>query len=195
MTRAALLLAVCACGSSPEPTVSSVLSRPVVEWKLARAEWNKIIVAPYTQLYDDYARAFDASVPALEASLTATKSKGERTLTSRPHYAGDPELTRGQARTRWALPVQYPALVAKLGDAPIDAVFVRVGNVYKAIVGIDTIVVEKTRALDASCAHYLETLGTKACQTIAWAIADAALRGDRARLSHSCSLATSQCAP
>jgi hypothetical protein len=81
-----------------------------------------------------------------------------------------------------------------LDGVPIDAVFVRVGTRYKAIVGIDSIVIDRARALDASCATYLETLGTKMCQTVGWEIADAALRADKPRLAHACSLAKGQCA-
>ena len=97
------------------------------------------------------------------------------------------------SRTRWALPVQAPADVVDLDGAPIDAVFVRVGDRYKAIVGVDQIVVDRARGLGERCAPYLETLGSKACQEVGWEIADAALRADRNRFVHACSLAAAQC--
>ncbi len=193
MKRAALLLAFVACGEDrARPSIR--LDRPVAEWRLSRGEWERTIVEPYVRYYEEYARAFEAAAPALEAQRVASRAKPKTVVTSRQHYAGDPDLTRGQARTRWALPVQFPALVAQLDGVPIDAVFVQFGNSYQAIVGIDQLVIDKTRALDEKCARYLETLGSKPCQVVGWAIADAALRADAARLQHACSLATTQCA-
>lgn len=197
MKRAALVAGFVACAAfaacgAPEPSID--LDRPAA-WKLAREEWIQVVTDPFRGAYDDYVRAFDATLPALDAQIRAARADGGSRLASRPHYAGDPELTRGQARARWALPVQAPARVATLDGAPLDAVFVRIGDDYKALVGIDAIVIDKTRALDASCARYLEALGSKLCQTMGWEIADAALRADKPRLAHACSLAKGQCAP
>lgn len=195
MNRAALLLALAACGTRDAgPSLSDALHGPVAAMKLTRAEWTKVVVEPYRDAYDDYARAFDAAAPALEARLAASKANATPAISSRQHYAGDPDLTRGQARARWALPVQAPARVVVLDDVMLDAVFVNASGRYKAIVGVDQIVVDRTRALDDGCARYLETLGSKQCQIIGWAIADAAMRADRAKLRHACSLAVSQCA-
>ena len=190
--RFALVLLLAACtGRSEPPSITDALHRRVGELKLTRAEWTSVVVEPYRDTYDDYARAFDAAAPTIAAQIEAsTKSSA---ITTRQHYAGDPKLTRGQARTRWALPVQAPADVVDLDGAPIDAVFVRVGDRYKAIVGVDQIVVDRARGLDERCASYLETLGSKACQEVGWEIADAALRADRNRFVHACSLAAAQC--
>lgn len=194
MIRAALLgLMLAACSERhPPATLRDALARPVAEWKLTPDEWTHIVVEPYAQHYADYARAFDAAARGLDTQLATWRAHDGR-LAQRAHYAGDPELTRGQARARWALPVQAPAEVAMLDGAPLDAVFVRAGDRYKAIVGVDEIVVAATRALDADCARVLEALGSKACQIVSWEIADAALRADRPRLAHACSLAATQC--
>jgi hypothetical protein len=188
-----VLIVVAACGEATRGEPSIDLDRPAA-WKLAREEWIEVVTDPFRSAYDDYVRAFDAALPKLEAQISAARADGKSRMMTKQHYAGDPRLTRGQARARWALPVQGPAQVAFLDEAPLDAVFVRTGDHYKALVGIDTIVIDKTRALDTTCARYLETLGSKMCQTIGWEIADAALRGDRARLSHACSIAKGQCA-
>lgn len=192
--RLAALAAVAALSACDAPMrePSIDLERPAA-WKLAREEWIKVVTDPFRGTYDDYVRAFDAALPGLQAQIRAARADGKSRIASKQHYAGDPDLTRGQARARWALPVQAPARVASLDGAPLDAVFVRVGDDYKAIVGIDTIVIARTRALDESCARYLETLGSKMCQTIGWEIADAALRADKPRLAHACSLAKGQC--
>lgn len=153
-----------------------------------------VVVEPYRGVFDDYARAFDAAAPAITAQIEASNAKARSMVMTRQHYAGDPALTRGQARARWALPVQAPAQVAVLDGAPIDAVFVRAGDRYKAIVGIDQIIIDRTRALDAACAQLLVARGSKTCQEVGWEIAEAALREDRQRLAHACSLAQTQCA-
>ena len=190
MRIALVLIVVAACGNrDASPSISDALHRPIAEMKLTEHQWGKLVVEPYREAYDDYARAFDAAAPAIAAQIQNAK-----TIVGRSHYAGDPKLTRGQARARWALPVQFPAQVATLDGAELDAVFVSVGDSYKAIVGVDHIVVDRTRALDATCAPLLEELGAKACQEVGWEIADAALRGDKARLAHACSLARTQCA-
>ncbi len=187
-----LLLAACARRSEP-PSVAEALHHPVAELKLARDEWRTVVVDPYRDAYDDYVRAFDAAAPAIAAQLEASMAKKKSMIITRQHYAGDPELTRGQARTRWALPVQAPADVVDLDGAPIDAVFVRVGDRYRAIVGVDQIAIDRARGIDESCAGFLETLGSKTCQEVGWEIADAALRADRNRFVHACSLAAVHC--
>ena len=196
----ALLLVLAACAQKREEvplareltTVASgdPKARELVikGWKLSRAAWQRTIVAPFEGLYDDYVRAFDAAVPALVEDL----GRGGA-ITTRRHFAGDPLLTRGQVRARWVVPTQFPSEVAMRGDDAIDAVFVREGSRWRALVGIDAIVIEKTAALDATCAKELEHVGAKICQELAWAIADAAVRSDRRMLERSCALSRAQC--
>lgn len=194
MHRWLVLLVVVACESrEKEAPESGPLDRPVPEWKLTRDEWNTVVVEMFRGTYDEYTRAFDAAAPALAAQIEASRAKPKSMTIRKPHFAGDDDLTRGQARARWALPVQAPAEVVWLDSAKIDAVFVRVGDRYKAIVGVDQIVIDHTRALDADCARYLEELGTKSCQRLGWAIAEAALQVDKARLARMCALTDSQC--
>lgn len=179
--RAALVVLVAACGSSPDDTRA---------WQLTRDEWEHTVVPEFRSLYDDYARAFVAARPAL---VTAAAKGRPWTTHVRQHYAGDPDLTLGQARTRWALPVMAPAFV-HIAESPLDAVFVRTPRGWGAIVGVDTILVARVAALEPSCARHLEQLGARRCQEIGAMVATAALRGQRERLVHACALAATACA-
>lgn len=162
-------------------------------WRLDRAAWDAVVVAPYRELYADYARAFDAAVPALVTQL-ATK----RPILARAHFAEDPRLTRAQAITRWALPTLASARVVELGGAPpvaIDAVFVEAGGRWRAIVGLDAIVHARIAAHDPACADVLTRIEHRGpCIEAVWAVADAALRGDRARVPRTCTRALGLCA-
>jgi hypothetical protein len=201
--REALLavLAIAACHrSAPEPATlegylgtlagadEAARARAVASWKLDRAAWERLTTDPYRAAYADYARAFDAAAPALVAQLAHGG-----TIAARPHFAGDPRLTRGQARARWAQPVQAPSQIADLDGAPIDAVFVRDGEHWAAIVGVDTIILDSVRALDPRCATLLETVVAGPCGDAAWVVAEGALRVDRSRFDHACALAASAC--
>ena len=202
--RAALIAALVvlpACHrSSPEPaTLEGYLgtvagadldarTRAVASWKLDCPAWERLTTDPYRAAYEDYARAFDAAAPALVARLA---HRG--TVVAHPHFAGDPRLTLGQARARWAQPVQAPSQIADLDGAPIDAVFVRDGDHWAAIVGVDRIILDRVRALDPSCATLLETVAPGPCGDASWVVAEGALRADRSRFDHACALATSAC--
>lgn len=170
-------------------------AREVASWKLDRATWARTVVAPYDTVYDDYARRFDAAAPALVVALARPAR-----VTTRAHYAGDPRLTLGQARARWALPVQYPSEVAVLatGDptsegVSLDVVFVRDGQRWRAITGLDAILRERAHALDPRCARYLDVTGPGRCAEIGWVIADALLRTDTQRFARACTLAENVC--
>lgn len=168
----------------------AVRAREVAAWQLDLAAWDRTIVAPYRDLYDDYARALAAAAPALSAQL----ARGG-VVTTRPHYADDPRLTLGQARARWALPVQFGSVVAELDGAPLDAVFVRDRGRWRALVGLDHAIRARVAALDAACAAHLDVVQPGRCSEIGWEIAEAALRRDRPRLTRACALATNLCAP
>jgi hypothetical protein len=144
------------------------------------------VVEPYRALHDDYARAFAAARPMLPAQLAAAAGR-----TMRAHFAGDPRATPDQAMTRWALPTLARAWVVD----GVDAVFVEHAGGWRAIVGTAAIVRRRVAALDATCAAALDRIDPAGgrCIETAWAVADAALRGDRARFAHACSLATAAC--
>lgn len=163
--------------------------RAVAGWKLDHDAWTATVTDPYDGTYAEYETAFAMAAPKLAAQLA-----GHTLITTRAHFAGDPLLTTNEARARWALPVQYPALVAQLGDAQLDAVFVRTPAGWGAIVGIDTIVVAHVAARAPACVHYVATVGAKRCEEVAWMIADAALRDDATRVTRACSLARAACA-
>ncbi|MDX2089364.1 MAG: hypothetical protein SFX73_16035 [Kofleriaceae bacterium] len=166
--------------------------REVKSWKLDRAEWDRLVVDPYRgeQPYARYARAFDEAVPALAAQLRAGGG-----VAVRSHFAGDPRNTLGQARARWAVPVQYPSKVVELGGKPLDVVFDvdRQGRVH-AITGIDRIINMRAAKIDPVCAADLAAARTGKCLEIAWVLADAALRDDVERFTRSCALAAGLCA-
>jgi hypothetical protein len=163
-------------------------AREVAGWKVDRATWERTVVEAYRGIHDDYAHAFDGAAPGLVARLAS-----RATITTRAHYAGDPRLTVGQARTRWALPVQFPSEVAELDGAPLDAVFVRDGDRWRAITGLDAVIRARVAALDPACAAHLEGLRSGRCSDVGWVIADAALRADPPRFAHACTLATNLC--
>ena len=205
MRRIALILLIAACRESPPPraTLTAYLetlaladeatrAKAVASWQLDRATWERTVVPTYAGLYDEYARAFEAAIPALVAQLA-----NRRAVMTRPHFAGDPKLTLGQARTRWALPVQYPSKVADVDGSALDAVFLDDGARWRAISGIDGVLRARAAALDPACAAHLDVLPSptsRQCSDIGWVIADAALHLDRARFDHACSLAATLCA-
>jgi len=163
-------------------------TREVASWRLDRAAWTRTVVEPYTQLHDDYARRFDASQPALVAALARPAR-----VTTRAHYAGDLRLTLGQARARWALPVQYPSEVVELDGEPLDVVFVRDGDRWRAITGLDEILRARIAARDPACAAHVATTRSGPCADVGWVVADALLRTHDRRFARACALAANLC--
>lgn len=201
------VVALAACGdptapplpAAPEALVSylgtvaghdlATRQREAASWLVPAALWDRTVVAAYRPLYADYQRAFAAALPAIVEQLAAPPP-----VTARRHYAGDPRLTRAQARDRWALPALFPSLVAEIGGTPLDAVFVADGERWRALIGLDAVVLARVTALDPTCAADLALAGpTGRCTDVGAAIADAALRTDRDRLAHVCRLAESLC--
>ncbi len=201
-----LLLAVASCSRAPAPapgtpedlaaylrTVAgadaATRGRQVTAWQLDERDWNRTVVEPFRGLYADYARDFDAAAAPLAAQLA---TRGE--ITARRHFADDPRLTLAQGRLRWTVPVMYPSAVAELAGAPLDTVFVYDGHGWCALAGVDALVLARVGALDARCGELLAHAGRDdRCSQVGWVIADAALRGDRARFDHACALAAGLC--
>lgn len=223
--RAALLLLV-ACGTqAPEGAPERLAAylhavaardpaarREIVDgWRLDRAAWDRAVSPLYRSLYDDYVAAFAVEAPAIAAQLR------DAPVTARKHFAGDPRLTGGEARVRWALPVLAPTLVAELGGAPIDAVFVdepgyagrgsaaewQRGVVddrgqWRALIGLDRALRARIAAYRPDCAERITHAGpTGRCMEAGAAVADAALRitGSHSspELDHVCRLAEALC--
>jgi len=194
----ALLIALSACRAPAAPGTAENLTahlaalagadearrtREVAGWLVDEAAWNRTIVVPYRALWADYVGAFDAARPALVAQLPHAGA-------ARRHFAGDPKLTLPEARLRWAVPTLYPSMVAD----GIDAVFVFDGAHWRALAGLDAVVLAHLRALDPACAELVARAGPRGtCTEIAWAIADSGLRGDRAGFAHACGLAAPHC--
>jgi len=171
--------------------------REVATWILDEATWRRVIVEPYRELYDRYVHGFDAAAAPLVARLAPLGD-----VTARRHFAGDPRITRAQGRLRWTVPPLYPSAVAELdaehagfGGKPIDTVFVWDGAHWRALVGLDEIVLARAKELDPACGARLALAGALGrCSEVGAAIADAAVRGDTARFGHLCGLAATLCA-
>lgn len=162
------------------PDLASWLEHQEVQ-PLDRATWDRVVVAPFDQLYDDYAAAYVA--PTWRGPIATRK-----------HFAGDPALTLNQARARWLLPVLFPSEVATAGGTPIDAVFVRDGDRWFALVGIDRAIRARIDRRDPACGAVVDAGSTKVCRDASFAVAEAALRTDDARFLRACALATRACA-
>ena len=205
--RRLLLLVVMACGSEkaapppppgPPPLAEylrglSKLDRDartdeIRGWTMDGGTFRDLVVEPYAATWDIYDKQIRFETLGLERRFD-----GAPTVTTRAHYAGDPKLTLGQARARWALPVQYPSEVAELDGLPINVVFVRDGTRWRALTGIDIAVMRAAIVLEPACGELLGVVGTGECANVLWQVADAALREDRAMFGRACALAASLC--
>jgi hypothetical protein len=201
-----LVLVLLACNAPPKPPKpgsaddlaaylrgvagadEATRAREVATWVVPEATWNRTIVPPWRSLYGEYVAGFAAASAATVSSLASLDP-----VTTRRHYAGDPRLTLGEARLRWALPVQYPSMVADIGGRPLDAVFIYDGR-WRALLGLDELVVARVRALDADCAAKVAIAGPLGhCSEIGFVVAAAALRGGGEDLARACRMAAMMC--
>ena len=196
--RLALLLVLAACRREParDDSLAAHLAEAakdpaaaVASWKLSAAGWERVTTDPYRGEYAYYRNYFERHAAALAAQLGAGGS-----IATRAHYAGDEALTRDQARTRWAQPVQAPSEVASISGKPLDAVFVRDDGGWRVIVGVDQLVFERIAAHDVRCAKRVSGARAGACANAAWVVADAALRKDVTRVQRACAQLASLCA-
>lgn len=164
-------------------------TREVSSWIVDDATWSRDLVEPYRALHADYVKQFDAQIPAMVARLAAPGR-----VTARRHFAGDKRLTPAQVRLRWTVPVQFPSAVAELDGKPIETVFLFDGGHWRALLGLDELVMKRVRALDPACADKLAFAGPPGrCTEVGWLVADAALRAQPERFAHACRLATTLC--
>lgn len=162
--------------------------RTIERWVIDPLRWHRIVVDPFKDLYAEYHRELVPMLPVLER-LRATQR-----FASRPHFAGDPELTPGQARARWLLPTLFPSEVATVDGAPLDVVFVRDGDEWFVLTGIDRILRARIDRHDRACGVTFDApRPSKTCRDTAWAVADATLRNDVARISRACTLLATAC--
>ncbi len=157
-------------------------------WLMDRATWNRIVVPPFTALYDDHHREFEQA----RVKLVRVKATGPRE--TRRHFAGDAALTLGQARARWLLPPLFPSQVAVTNNEPIDVVFVPDGDRWYVLTGIDRILRAQVDRLDPACGALIDEGDSKVCRDAAFAVATAALRTDPTRFQHACAIAKTACA-
>ncbi|HEY0254717.1 MAG TPA: hypothetical protein VGC41_24495 [Kofleriaceae bacterium] len=170
-------------------TDEATRTHAVATWLMGETAWSRDLVEPYRGLYAEYTALFSARVPALVDQL---RTPGE--ITARRHFAGDPRLEKDQARLRWSVPVQFPSAVAELAGKPIDAVFIHDGTSWRALLGLDAIVMAHVEKLDHECALLLAHAGPPGkCTEVGWLVADAALRAQPERFAHACALASTLC--
>jgi hypothetical protein len=205
--KALLLLALVACHDAPKTATpgtpdelaaylktvvgadEQTRKREVSTWIVDETTWSRDVVEPYRALYSEYVAGFDALVPAFVTQLAPAG-----VVTARRHYAGDKRLTLAEARLRWAVPVQFPSVVAEVDGVPIDAVFVHDGGRWRALVGLDHLMLVHVAALDPACEKLIEHAGPSGrCTEVGWLVADSALRNDRQRFAHACQLASTLC--
>ena len=173
----AVALLGCQQAAKERPPLAAYLDE-TRDLAMPREVWNRVVVPPFTSLYDDYARSF---------ALTL----GSGPWATRRHFAGDPALTPNQARARWLLPTMFPSEVA----TGIDAVFVPDGDRWFALAGIDRIIRARVDAMDASCGATIDVPEpSKMCRDAAFAVAHATLRTDATRFQHACAIAKTACA-
>lgn len=200
--RLALVLAMlAACGNKPaaDDSLATYLATvaagdqaartaAVASWRLSPDGWAAVTTDPYRGEYEYYRDFFEAHAAAL---VTQLGTGGP--IATRVHLAGDPQLTMGQARARWAQPVQAPSEIATIGGAPLDVVFVRADGGWRAIAGIDMLIIERVSAHEVACANVMLNARTGQCVNAAWVVAEAALRKDVRRLQHACAQLASLC--
>ncbi len=163
-------------------------ARAIASWRLPEASWDRTIVSPWKSLYGEYIAGYAVAEHPIQDALASLDP-----VAVRRHYAGDRALTIGEARLRWALPVQYPSMVATIGGRELDAVFIYDGQ-WRALLGVDALVMARVRALDASCAANLDRIGPLGhCNEIGFVVAAAALRGGGPELTRACHMAASMC--
>jgi hypothetical protein len=180
-------LVVVACGPrEPRPLEQVIADGDLGSWRVDEAAWKRIVVEPYREVFAEYDAAFSSHAHALSQKLAKPAARIE----VRRHYAGDPKLTTGEEWTRWALPVLAESYVATIDGEPLDIVFVRDGDRWRALSAIDRLVRSRVAALDPSC-----PIGgaSKPCRELAWQIADAALRTQPSRFTRACALAAAHC--
>jgi hypothetical protein len=199
----AALTASGACGRAPAPAQATaedltayiaglatgdldVAARELAAWPLDRGLWQRTVVDPYRDRWEQLAP--DRRLRALAGSLHPG------VVTARRHYARDPRLTPRQLWQRWALPPLYPSFVVEIDGHPLETVFLHDGARWRALVGLDDLIEGAVRSLDPSCAAHLAGAAASGdCASAGWAVADAALRTDRARLTRSCHIAATLC--
>ena len=167
---------------------TAVREHQVESWRFDVDEWSHTMAPPFDRAWNDYQRPFDRAVSHLADQLASHSP-----IEVRQHYADDPKLTINQARARWAMPVLAESFVATIGGTPIDAVFIRVGDSWRAIAGFDFAIRDVIDKLAPACGELIDRSFAKSCRDVAWAVADAALRSDRPRFDHACALARTSC--
>jgi hypothetical protein len=168
--------------------------REIATWQLDEATFARTVQPVYRALYPDYADHFTEAIPALASALGPPRP--DAAIVAKRHYADDATVTPSQFRIRWMLPTEYPTAIASRDGAMIDAVFAPMpDDRWGVLANLDALARAHVHAMAADCDGYLDrAVRTGHCGEVGWAIVDAAMRGDRARLDHACRLAAAACA-
>jgi hypothetical protein len=202
LRRRSLLVLVAACSTEPAPLLlpldvhlarigalpadqrRAVLERMFVD----EAAWRRVTVEPYRDHYAELAADRERHARALAAALGRPRAAP---IAVRPHFAGEPDLTRGEIAARWAVPTGFQSQIARADGVPLDVVFFRDGDAWRALPAFDRPLDALVRARDPACAAI--SLEDKRCRELAWDLADAALRTQAARFQRACTRAAALC--
>ncbi len=184
-----LLPLLVACSAQPHDLASQLASdareplAAVSAWKLSRPTWDRVVVVPFRELYDDYTAALDAHAAPLAAQLRSLVPP----IAARPHFAGDPKLTLDEAVTRWIVPTMFPSQVVD----GLDAVFVEEDHRFYAFAGIAGVIAKQ---LAPPCRALLARVGPPGrCGDAMWQHVVDSLKRNRDAADHSCRLAQALC--
>jgi hypothetical protein len=173
-----LLLSGLGACSSKHDLASQISRGDTAGWLMPRRVWDRVVVVPFRELYDDYAAEF----PAHAARMTPPESP-----VARKHFAGDPLLTLDEAVTRWIVPTMFPSLVVD----GLDAVFVEEDGQFYAFTGMADVIKAK---LAPPCRDLISRVGPPGnCGDIMWQHVIDTLRHHAEDAQHSCSLAKALC--
>jgi len=153
----------------------------VSAWVVGERRWSRLVVGTFQRHWHTYRAAFDAAAPALRANLAAWRGGEIRWL-----YADTPEATPAQVRTRWMVPPGTRTAIAE----GLPVVFVDAGTGWDVLVPLDADVVDTVDRAQPRCAGAALDVATKRCAEWAFAITDAALRGDTGAIRRGCAQAT-----
>lgn len=157
----------------------------LANWRVPADAWPHLVTAPFRDHHAAYAAAFAAATDGVADELIAW-ARAAAPIEVRWQYADDPTLAPDQARLRVALPVGRPGAIAVVAGRPLTPVFAHDGRRWRALIGLDRIVVDRLAALAPGCALPYRAAAREPCLAMSAPTITAALAGDRAALDRAC---------
>lgn len=157
----------------------------IADWRVPAAAWPHLVTAPFRDHHAAYAAAFAAATDGVADELIGW-ARAADPIEVRWQYADDPALAPDQARLRVALPVGRPGAIAVVAGRPLTPVFAHDGRRWRALIGLDRIVVDRLAALAPGCALPYQAAAREPCLAMSAPTITAALAGDRAALDRAC---------